>query len=509
MLAEHRTGDPRLKSGDSRSERTVFNPVAIAAFYEARDMLGITTPGEKDAARRLLPPVAKTVVHTEGNQCFRGAEGPDIALYIEGLIEKLGEIPTGRTGRKARKAAEARARIEGIISALDQNSTGERLDGSQGRNFWELGNRSEREYMRYRILHEAKRIAFIEGPRSDNVTAAREAMESLAGRRELIVSVDEGFYKVKKGELKPEDMTVVPVPGLGLELPGYEANSEDATYFQPDHQETWEEEPVLEAKVVAGSTPNSTRPTRQWSFNKPVIAATVATALAMPLVGAAAVSYLRNRPSSTAIVDYVPTELGSKVTIPVPVEPITSTTTAEQKVAPTTTIPIPEIVKAENPLGIKWLTDTVTIPWGEKIVKESAKYGMNPAIPATYLQIKTAGDYTFISPGYTGLFQLSDDVIREGMRALYGIEVINPTLTGLDGIRNIEIAIWNINRNKVEGSVSKTIGNIEGSEGYVSQLVADLVADAKLETSATLEKWKNNGGNAVIKTARTRLEGMI
>ncbi|HVF69810.1 MAG TPA: twin-arginine translocation signal domain-containing protein [Xanthomonadales bacterium] len=494
------------------------NTGVVAAYYEARVMLRIATPEDLIAQQEMKPPITEVEVMGANKHNFVVKEGPDVRGLLKGLRMRRDQ---------GSLQAEEKAKVEQVLKVLEENST---------RSYWTLGDRAEvAGFKTQRTILEAVDIAKGYGNLLNNTPAYGDAEEKLASICELRLSDDPDFYNVafkdKVEQPREPSRALVwlrnrrgdPYDGEPDEpMVEPETPKADGSKKGPQHaivtevimddpekgtRKSVKIKPVKRIKPIRVKT-NSDRMSRRRFLGLSATGIAVAgiTALAPGLVNRSTGTEtsteqtlaVKPTPDTTAVIAPEPT-------VPTTVEePVTTTTTTEppevQQTPDTTEAP-----KPKEAIGISWLSDTMG-PWKEKIAKESVNYGLDPALPAIIMQIKTAGDFTINNNGVQGLFLLTDGVIKDASEAL-GIS--NPI--AIDSSTNIKMGVWFIAKNFREsgGSIRNTVLGFEGQNGQeLAELVEGMWNERSQENSPTFEKWKNElGGDRVINNARTTLEG--
>lgn len=513
---------------ESVTENFPLNTGVISAYYEARSLLGIPTEEQRLS---LNPHIATFKVHNSFGAPFVVREGPDVSQMINDLMDKrdLADTPIDK-----------RRRMSIAIDILDKNST---------KSYWELGNRkTDTVFKTHRVFHEGNEIAreLNNNVLTDEIMSYAE--ELLDHRRELILSEDPEFYRVESQESDSESESrsrrrfsnavelwrAKLAPRVDSHLEVTADDGEDAEGIQVDNvkvtavltgDRSEDDKNIGEADYHEVLTATEVRKKRNRERkryvrvkpSKGLVAAGVLLTTVVPAAGLQAAGRIdvlnRSKAGSISrVVDQsTPTtvEIRPGVTIALPtVEPSTTTTTVRVATAlPVTTTT--EAPKPKDPIGIAWLSETMK-PWKEKIAAEAKNYpGFDPALPAIYAQIKTAGDYTAgyrdDTQGYLGLFLLSETLIAEGAKAL-GIE--NPL--AVDANVNIRIGVWYIAKKFKEssGSIRATAIGLEGSSGEVADFVEGMWNERKDEASPTFNKWKAKYGYREDK-AREKLKGVL
>lgn len=507
----------------------------VAAYYEAKKMLGQMSFQDRMDADMLVPPGRIIGIDINNGLRYTTFEGPDVEPLILQLQLKLRNDESGTKGQAARKD---RQRTEEILSILDNNSTKENAGEDGEITFWDLGNRSTAPgYKTQRIFQEAIELA---GNKFGATRKLNKAARNLGRRRELIMAdANSSFYGIfKNGHLVGED------PGTELELlraadltakvdAEVEVTEEKMTSDQgKDTGYVQREAPeviYLEAREVKNPPQGEVKKREFKRKVKRNIRVARHDAPANPgrraalkwMVGVAAVVAVGAVESRTKVVSSLLSsqsethQTGSTV-FPdsdldaAPQNPATTTTTAESvtTTSSSTTTSTTEAPKPINRVGVPWITDTVVVPWGEQLVIESAKYGIDAALPAILMQVKTAGDYTVHTADLTGLFLLSNDVIKDGMLVKdLGIPSGDPVVVGLDARNNIKIGVWYIAKKYKElgNSINKTALELLGKDVEMAGMVEGMWNERKQVESPAFEKWKEKYGNRLIRNAREKL----
>lgn len=531
-----------------RKGRTELQPAinagAVAAYNEARELLGVSTRRERLRGENRSFQVVE-IDREDGTQ-FRAFEGPDVAGLIDGLTlrlsQKKGKSPLPNEGKMRRvlKVLE-----ENSTDIVDEHASEEQLRASS----WGLGNRLDvRGYRLQRIALEAVEIAVSRGGIRNKAEIVVDARKKLDSRRELKVLENPDDYLVdqyKNGNLvidefakRPTSTDVVLHTGSAVdhvgpsevEVANWEiTESGDKSWDFAEELDDPQEEDIevlhLNATEVKHRYPKKEgyfrRRKRLKDERKVVVrpsnssngfsrrdlltwgaAAVVAGGLAGVEARTNVVRNILGNGSNEVV--YPISGSTIPVTTEVPEKPLVVETPTTIKPEPTTTTSssTTSTIEAPKPRDITGIQYELSSPmkiWKERIVAESKIRGIDPALPAIYMQIKTSGDYTNINGKYSGLFMLHEDVVKEASAALGFTDVLY-----VDGNKHLQMGIWYMARKLKEngGSVRKMAEALEGGSGEVSDFITGMWDERNQATSPTFNRWKEKYGYLIDKAEK-------
>lgn len=491
------------------------NERAIFAYYRAKILLGIATPQDVRAALSLEVPQNKVELKGSGDVDYSTVEGPNVSGLIAGLKLKLQDINL---------PFEDQLQMVSALDTLDENST----KPDTNFTFWNLGDRATvTGYRVQRTINEIRKIARVQYNNVSSVLTVKDAEEALSGKRELILSNDPLFYKVheipNKKTTQKASSEVELYRGLLSGVVNLHANGDEEqakAKNEKKESDRGKEPPLLIPTEIKDGKKRQRRPhaRRKLTLTKNgllAVGTSVATLAGVGLEASGTTSALdvfRNRPTAvtrtfdTHSQNDLAADVASLLPNPGPAT-LTTVAKAEPTITTTTVLSIPEVTKPVDPIGVAWLSDTMN-PWKEQIATESAKYGIDAALPAILMQVKTAGDYTIHTADLTGLFLLSNDVIKDGMSVKdLGIPSGDPVVVGLDARNNIKIGVWYIAKKYKElgNSINKTALELLGKDVEMAGMVEGMWNERKQMESPAFNKWKEKYGNRLIRNANEKL----
>jgi hypothetical protein len=191
--------------------------------------------------------------------------------------------------------------------------------------------------------------------------------------------------------------------------------------------------------------------------------------------------------------------------------PAEAQTAAEQPAASTKQSETESKTRTNNKPNLAPLfTDEIQY-WGDKIVKWSKKYGIDPNLTATVMQIESCGDpQARSSAGASGLFQVmpyhfasGEDPFDPQTNAARGLAYLVQALDARSGDTRLALASYNGGISGAARPESQWAAETQRYAYWGDGIYQDAVQGKK--KSSRLDEWLNAGGAGLCTQASSRL----
>ena len=182
-----------------------------------------------------------------------------------------------------------------------------------------------------------------------------------------------------------------------------------------------------------------------------------------------------------------------------------------------TPVPPATPVPSVNPNAIGSVFTPQVQFWSDKIVGWSKRYGIDPNILATVMQVESCGDPIVGSgAGAQGLFQVMPFHFTQGedphdpdTNARRAIEYLKGALDRADGHIGLALAGYNGGWGVIDQGWAGWYQETKSYYLWVSQIYLDSASGKSTAESAALQSWLHAGGSALCTEAQADLAAMI